>query len=180
MKHLGSLTSKKPHQLRRMYVCYSYEYFGRGISKEIGYAQYVLRHTSISSSMRYTTLSFVMALSDSLAKDKDFKNEFVGAMAEVAALRAEVADMRGVKRMREREVRFTAADDEDVVLAKLPRAKKGTSRASLIERALGVADEMEARGVRVTHVNLVKAGVNTDIVKEVLKTLRDRAVKVEE
>ena len=179
-KHLGSLTSKKPHQLRRMYVCYSYEYFGRGISKEIGYAQYVLRHTSISSSMRYTTLSFVMALSDSLAKDKDFKNEFVDAMAEVAALRAEVADMRGVKRMRESEVRFTAADDEDVVLAKLPRAKKGTPRASLIERALGVADEMEARGVRVTHVNLVKAGVNTDIVKEVLKTLRDRAVKVEE
>jgi uncharacterized protein YajQ (UPF0234 family) len=82
--------------------------------------------------------------------------------------------------MRESEVRFTAADDEEVVLAKLPRAKKGTPRASLIERALGVADEMEARGVRVTHVNLVKAGVNTDIVKEVLKTLRDRAVKVEE
>lgn len=54
------LTSFSTHELRRLYVCYSFEFFGQGKTKEIAYAQYVLHHASLTSTVFYTTLQFDM------------------------------------------------------------------------------------------------------------------------
>jgi hypothetical protein len=64
----GSKTSFSTHDLRRLYVCYSYEVFAKDKMKEIGYAAKVLMHDSYEASLAYTTFKIVPMLGGRLSK----------------------------------------------------------------------------------------------------------------
>jgi hypothetical protein len=72
--HMDSFST---HELRRLYVCYSFEFFGRGNTKEIAYAQYVLRHSSLTSTVFYTTLQFDMCTVVANGKRKRVQDDVV-------------------------------------------------------------------------------------------------------
>ena len=172
LSSIPNLKEKNPHQLRRMYVCYSYEYFGRGISKEIGYAQYVLRHTNIATSMLYTTMSFKMALSDSMADDSKFKDEFVKSVVDVRVMLDEIKELRGMlgtPHKRKMVVDFVDISGDPVNgFKKMKRAPNGKDRDWLINRAMEQVKLMYEKDIPLTRVNLTKAGINTDIVLDVM------------
>jgi hypothetical protein len=54
--HLGPDIPKKTHELRRLYACYSYQFFGARTMKEMAYAQRVLGHRNLETSAFYTSL----------------------------------------------------------------------------------------------------------------------------
>ena len=189
---LPHLQNHTPHQLRRMYVCYAYEYFGRTLSKEIAFAQYVLRHTTISSSMRYTTLNFVMALSDGMSKDKKFKSKFAEKMAELDEMKERVLELEGMievggggggvdgfnergRRKRKMTAMFRDGSGDLVVLKKMKRAKRATSHDDMIARAIDQVGNMRMLDIPLTRVNVTKAGVNTNIIEEIMGLIRDMA-----
>ena len=186
---LPHLTSHTPHESRRMYVCYAFEYYGRTISKEIAFAQYVLRHTSISSSMRYTTLNFVMAISDGMSKDKKFKSAFVDKMTELDEMKGKVVELQEAiemglvgggggfefnvrgKKKRKMTVMFRDKDGDVVTFRKMKRAKRGTPRDVMVARAKEQVDYMRMGRIPLTRVNVTKAGVNTNIIEEVMRSV---------
>ena len=185
------LKEKNPHQLRRMYVCYSYEYFGRDISKEIGYAQYVLRHTNIATSMLYTTMSFKMALSDSMADDKDFKSEFVKSVVDIRGMLDEINVLKKMltdvtthttqPNKRKMVVDFVDVMGDPVVgFKKMKRAPNGATREWMIDRAKEQVKKMHDAGIELTRVNLTKAGINTNIVLEVMELVKTKGIGIVE
>ena len=185
------LKEKNPHQLRRMYVCYSYEYFGRDISKEIGYAQYVLRHTNIATSMLYTTMSFKMALSDSMADDKDFKSEFVKSVVDIRGMLDEINVLKKMltdvtthttqPNKRKMVVDFVDVMGDPVVgFRKMKRAPNGATREWMIDRAKEQLKKMHDAGIELTRVNLTKAGINTNIVLEVMELVKTKGIGIVE
>ena len=190
MKQISGMKVLTPHQLRRLYVCYSYEYFGRGITKEIGYAQYVLRHKTITTSQTYTTLIIEMVLNDRLRPVKMEANrlavEAARVMDKMKQVHVMMDDMRrelkvvresvgasgegasvGGKRRKE-SVEFVLEDGEVVEFQKLGRVPNGSSRSYLVERAVAHVGIMKAAGVKLSRVNLIRAGINTKIVAEVM------------
>ena len=193
LKQILGMKVVTPHQLRRLYVCYSYEYFGRGITKEIGYAQYVLRHKTITTSQTYTTLIIEMVLDDRLSPVKmeanrlavesarvmDMMDDVYATMKEIQRELKEVRDSTGIRdgedgegRKRRKEVvEFVLSDGEVVEFPKLTRAPNGSSRDWLIERALAHVAEMNVVGIPLIRANLLRVGVNTNIVVEVLTLL---------
>ena len=54
--HLGPDIPKKTHELRRLYACYSYQFFGARTMKEMAYSQRVLGHRNLETSAFYTSL----------------------------------------------------------------------------------------------------------------------------
>lgn len=79
------------HELRRLYVCYSFEFFGRGKTKEIAYAQYVLKHATLSSTVFYTTLQFDMFLGSGSSEQIAARESM---MASVSAVAESVASLK--------------------------------------------------------------------------------------
>lgn len=81
MKYLSNpilgLNPSGTHEMRRLYVCYSFEKFARGMMKEIAYAQYVLQHVSIQTSVLYTTVDFVMGLDQNPIMDVKALDEYI-------------------------------------------------------------------------------------------------------
>jgi hypothetical protein len=142
------------------------------VTKEIAYAQYVLRHKSIATSQRYTTMSFRMALSDSMANDKAAKDEVVGM---TVSLKAEIDELKRLVGVLVSSTKKRGRPDEWVdSIGKIDRAKKGKlSRDELIKRGVEKGMEMMKEGIPVTRVNLTKVGVNTSIVVDVKKELLD-------
>jgi hypothetical protein len=191
LKQISGMKVVTPHQLRRLYVCYSYEYFGRGITKEIGYAQYVLRHKTITTSQTYTTLIIQLVLDDRITPVKMEANrlavEAARVMQKMEDVQAMMEDMRreledtrasvtargdgeeGGKKRRKETVEFLLEGGrESIEFQKLARAPNGSSREWLIERALAVVDDMRSEGIPLTRVNLTRVGINTNIVVEVM------------
>tara|TARA_R110000851_G_scaffold286630_1_gene440476 strand:+ start:79 stop:2007 length:1929 start_codon:yes stop_codon:yes gene_type:complete len=91
------LESYGTHELRRLYVCYSFEFFGRGKTKEIAYAQYVLRHASLSSAVYYTTLQFDMFLgkgsADQIAVHEKLLTNVCDVEASINVLKRKLASL---------------------------------------------------------------------------------------
>lgn len=58
------------HQLRRLYVAYSYQWFGVERMKEVAYARYVLGHANYNTAMLYMRIQVRPSLSGIIAKDE--------------------------------------------------------------------------------------------------------------
>lgn len=191
IKSLGDMTTT--HTLRRLYTCYSFEYFGRGRLKEVGYAQYVLRHKSIETSIRYTVVQFDMTI-DSVAMDKallsdkmtrelnEVKSQFeeIGRekdilMTELTNLKRKFEELDSAPLVKKQKtdtafVRFMDKDGQETMVQRKPRSVRGMTEDAKIVAGLEVADRLLEARVNVTRVNLVKLGVaNNHIVEGVLK-----------
>ena len=197
IKSLGDMTTT--HTLRRLYTCYSFEYFGRGRLKEVGYAQYVLRHKSIETSIRYTVVQFDMTI-DSVAMDKallsdkmtrelnEVKSQFeeIGRekdilMTELTNLKRKFEELDSAPLVKKQKtdtafVRFMNKDGQETMVQRKPRSVRGMTEDAKIVAGLEVADRLVEARVNVTRVNLVKLGVaNNHIVEGVLKRVASAA-----
>jgi hypothetical protein len=167
------------HELRRLYVCYSFEFFGRGKTKEIAYAQYVLRHSSLTSTVFYTTLQFDMFMGSNSKSDM---NEREQLMATVSVVQSKIENLKRkmikvesdavaqAKKLKGEHVVFVV-DGESVLVSKLPHSRRGVSREFLVARGVLIGEEIRSRGVKVTQSNLRLLGVNSLIVSEVYAAL---------
>ena len=167
------------HELRRLYVCYSFEFFGRGKTKEIAYAQYVLRHSSLTSTVFYTTLQFDMFMGSNSGDDMKARE---GLMATLSVVESKVANLKRkmvevendafvqTKKLRRENVAFVV-DGVEVLVAKLPHSRKGVTREFLIARGVLLGEEIRSKGVKVTQSALRSLGVNSLIVRDVYAVL---------
>jgi hypothetical protein len=74
--YLGPDIPRKTHELRRLYACYSYQFFGARTMKEIGYAQRVLGHRNLETSAFYTSLHIQPAPeTDTITQDDDSQDD---------------------------------------------------------------------------------------------------------
>tara|TARA_R110000851_G_scaffold243362_5_gene395974 strand:- start:15995 stop:17707 length:1713 start_codon:yes stop_codon:yes gene_type:complete len=173
------LDSYGTHELRRLYVCYSFEFFGRGKTKEIAYAQYVLRHASLTSTVYYTTLQFDMFLgkgsADQIALHEtlltnvsDVENSINSLKRKLVELEGEVQS-RGRRRVNE-YVSF-AVGSETVDIERLHHAVHGMAREALVSRGVEKGREVLSAGVKLSKNALRKLGVNSLIVDEVFSKL---------
>ena len=188
IKSLGNMTTT--HTFRRLYTCYSFEYFGRGRLKEVGYAQYVLRHKSIETSIRYTVLQFDMTI-DSVVTDKAklsnavtmewnklkmlVDEEASKLTGRIETLKRTLEDYEGlveakVKRIKKEPIFETfKVDGKDVQVKRKPRGLKNLPAEDRIKAGLEMVDRLEEAGVPVNRSNLIRVGVsNDDIVVQVL------------
>jgi integrase len=188
LKTIPNVQDTTTHMLRRMYVCYSYQFFGRGRVKEIGYAQYVLKHKSVESSIFYTTMQFNMALDGRLGVDEERYNE---AIEQIEKAKSELVEMKDdvkqqLRRLREksdevelvldmgarkrvkREVELKRVDGTTVMYTKKPREVRKSSREVKVANGVTEAKKLQDDGFLMTRVNLTKAGINVDIVRDVL------------
>lgn len=186
------------HEWRRLYVCYSYEFFGRGTTKEIGYAQYVLRHKSITSSVFYTSMSFSMTLGSGLKIEQKKYLEHLETLTktknylEALELRIEdgynrlkrvIDEANGTMPMRKKlkatvdlkKIRIDPDSNEEIVVTAAYEKKKredhGVSRAVMIDNGIKEANKMKALGFIVTRTSITKAGVNSTIAGDVMARL---------
>lgn len=188
-KYLGRLPGMKSvstHELRRMYACYSYEYFGRGKVKEIGYAQYVFRHKSINTSIRYTTLQFNMMVDTRVAPEMVLNDEYVSTLIvldkQISSLKRKLGDLEELmeasemtgKKQRKSQVSLKNEKGETVLVDRKPKDKRGSGKNSRIQNGLTTANRIDEMGIPVTLANLVSVGVGTDIVKDVLSMFLDK------
>ena len=185
---IPNLQDTTTHMLRRMYVCYSYQFFGRGRLKEIGYAQYVLHHKSIESSIFYTTMQFNMALDGRLGVDEERYNEAIEQIEKAKSQLFEMKDdvKQQLRRLREksdevelvldmgprkrlkREVELKRVDGTSVMYTKKPREVRKSSREVKVANGVTEAKKLQDDGFLMTRVNLTKAGINANIVRDVL------------
>ena len=185
---IPNLQDTTTHMLRRMYVCYSYQFFGRGRLKEIGYAQYVLHHKSIESSIFYTTMQFNMALDGRLGVDEERYNEAIEQIEKAKSQLVEMKDdvKQQLRRLREksdevelvldmgprkrvkREVELKRVDGTSVMYTKKPRELRKSSREIKVANGVTEAKKLQDDGFLMTRVNLTKAGINANIVRDVL------------
>jgi hypothetical protein len=185
---IPNLQDTTTHMLRRMYVCYSYQFFGRGRLKEIGYAQYVLKHKSIESSIFYTTMQFNMALDGRLGVDEERYNDAIEKMGKAREELVEMKDdvKRQLRRLREKadevemvldvvprkrvkfEVELRRVDGTSVMYTKKPREAHKSSREVKVANGVREARKLQDDGFLMTRVNLTKAGINVNIVRDVL------------
>ena len=188
LKTIPNVQDTTTHMLRRMYVCYSYQFFGRGRVKEIGYAQYVLKHKSVESSIFYTTMQFNMALDGRLGVDEERYNEAIEQIEKAKSELVEIKDdvKRQLRRLREksdevelvldmgarkrvkREVELKRVDGTTVMYTKKPREVRKSSREVKVANGVTEAKKLQDDGFLMTRVNLTKAGINVDIVRDVL------------
>ena len=181
MKSLKGMTTT--HTLRRLYTCYSFEYFGRGRLKEVGYAQYVLRHKSIETSIRYTVIQFDMTI-NTVALDKALLSEKItleinevkdDLLKEINDLKRKLGEVESAPLVKKQKtdptfVRFMNRDGQEAMVERKPRSVRGMTEEAKIAAGVEVAERLEAKRVNVTRVNLVKLGVaNNSIVESVLK-----------
>jgi len=185
---IPNLQDTTTHMLRRMYVCYSYQFFGRGRLKEIGYAQYVLHHKSIESSIFYTTMQFNMALDGRLGVDEERYNEAIEQIEKAKSQLVEMKDdvKQQLRRLREKsdevelvldmgarkrvkkEVELKRVDGTSVMYTKKPRELRKSSREVKVANGVTEAKKLQDDGFLMTRVNLTKAGINVNIVRDVL------------
>jgi hypothetical protein len=182
---LPTLKSKSTHQLRRLYVCYSFRYFGEGKMKELGYAQYVLRHRSIKSSVRYTTLQFEMDMDLKLEAVKQFQKHFAD---EVLKTRREIEELKEMMSgtttdMRVEDtprgyVKLKTDDGETVLFEKRKRKSRGVEMNEEYKRGVveDVVKRMKKEGVRITRTSITAAGVNSTIAKDVMDMAREDGI----
>jgi hypothetical protein len=172
------------HELRRLYVCYSYEFFGRGKTKEIAYAQYVLRHVSLTSTVYYTTMQFEMFLAGGCRDEIKAREDMIATLAfvedAVVNLKRKVLDVEQdafdqAKRLRTEGIAFVV-DGREVLVDRLPHAKKGISRDFLVARGTLKGEELKGLGVKVTKRGLRLLGVNNLIVDDVYARLTPQIV----
>jgi hypothetical protein len=197
IKSLGEMVTT--HTLRRLYTCYSFEYFGRGRLKEIGYAQYVLRHKNIETSIRYTVVQFDMTI-DSVVTDRaKLSNEITKQMNDTKKM---VTEEAGRLEGRIESLKRTLEEYEELVESKLKRVKRDPGVATFtvkgegvqvkrkprgmkklgvperVEAGIEMAIRLEEAGVPVNRTNLVKVGVsNDDIVLAVLGAYHKQKTK---
>ena len=69
-EHLGPDIPRKTHELRRLYACYSYQFFGVRTMKEMAYAQRVLGHRNLETSAFYTSLQIQLIPGTGMAGKK--------------------------------------------------------------------------------------------------------------
>jgi hypothetical protein len=160
------------------------------VTKEIGYAQYVLRHKNITTSQTYTTLIVNMAMGDRLRPAKveanrivveatkvmgdidDMRQMVIDVKRELDEARAEIQSNRVEKKRMSRKLTLDFVVGDTVVeFDKLRRAPNGSSRLWLVARALRQAKRMEEVGIPLTRTNMTKVGVNTNIVVEVMEVV---------
>jgi hypothetical protein len=55
----------------------------------------------------------------------------------------------------------------------MKRAKRATSHDDMIARAIDQVDNMRMLDIPLTRVNVTKAGVNTNIIEEIMGLIRD-------
>jgi hypothetical protein len=165
------------HELRRLYVCYSFEFFGRGKTKEIAYAQYVLHHASLSSTIYYTTLQFDMFLGHGDAEQIALREGMIATLSSVnvsiETLKRKLLEVEGLassqaRKLAKETVNFRV-NGVDINVNRLTHAGKGTSRNDLVARGIAKGKELIAVGIKLTKNALRKVGVNTLIVDNVYK-----------
>ena len=172
------------HELRRMYVCYSYEYFGRGKVKEIGYAQYVLRHQAIQTSIRYTTLQFEMMMGSEISEKMLKSEEYVQTQLElekkmdgldeaIAGLKRRIDDLVGQQQAKRQKgmAKFTLSDGTEVEIPKKSRDKRGGDENDRIKGAMAAVTALRKAKVAITQRNLQSMGVSNDMLKKVYKQM---------
>lgn len=168
------------HELRRLYVCYSFEFFGKGKTKEIAYAQYVLRHASLSSTVYYTTLQFDMFMGKGAADEIALHETLLTSVSDVEEsitnLKRKLSELEHdvqsrVKRVVSTSVRFDGRDGR-VEIQRLPRAPRGLSRNDLVDRGVEKGLEVVKAGVKLSKSTLRKLGVNSLIVYEVFALVK--------
>jgi len=192
--YLDVMTSTSTHALRRLYVCYSYQMFAQRHMKEIGYAQAVFRHASISSSVFYISLQIDMTVHNQIDSRKEMSIEFSSRIAtdrknleaEMTKMRAEMTNMLleindccGKKqlpantRALKMEARLVPSavgpnGKRTIVVDRITPAGRGvfTLEEMIVDR-LKTANAMDALGVHVTQNFLKRLGVNTKILARV-------------
>jgi hypothetical protein len=178
--HGLGMTSFGTHELRRLYVCYSFEFFGRGKTKEIAYAQYVLHHTSLSSTVFYTTLQFDMFLGHGSSEHIKVHEKMLSTLAsverQVNTLKRKLLDVgemgnRNSRRVGDQHVEFKTVLGGLALVRRLPHASHGATRDELVERGVVKGNEMLLMGVSTSKNALRKAGVNSSIVVDVFNKL---------
>ena len=161
------------HELRRAYVCYSYQYFGYQTTKEIGYAQYVLRHKSVLSTVNYTSLNFRMFLGHGMSDAKKVHNDMLDKLGAVEKkmeeLEQRLKDVGGsppakkqkIVRSHEERVSVKNTKGELVLLDRLPRATRNTGQDELIEqRVAEIKTQMKLNEIDVFSKRaLIRLGV---------------------
>ena len=177
-----NMDSYGTHELRRLYVCYSYEFFGRGITKEIAYAQYVLNHASLSSTVFYTTLHFNMYLRGGPDEQANERESMIAHIASVqGAVKTLKRKLEHVEQMAAIQKKHTNAnvvsfmvDDEEVIVPRLEHAPRGSSRRFMIARGVLKGEELKDLGVKFTKRSLRRLGVNSLIVADVYNEVQSR------
>lgn len=71
------------HQLRRLYVCYSYQWFAADRMKEIAYARAVLMHSSFDTAMFYMRVQIQLAVGGGIPPTKLESIKFATKMKEM-------------------------------------------------------------------------------------------------
>lgn len=185
--YLTTLKNTATHELRRLYVCYSYQLFASRKMKEIAYAQTVFRHASINSSVFYTSLQIDMTVYNTVDGQKELSvetaaglvadkeevmNELAVMKEELGEIRQYILDLKGVEpevvrkveRIEARLVEPLADGTTKIWVDRIKRAPRNLySEEELIEKRLDRVLELHVGGIDITRNFLRRLGVNTKI-----------------
>jgi hypothetical protein len=167
------------HELRRLYICYSFEFFGRGHTKEIAYAQHALQHVSLSSTVYYTTIQFDMfdarTLTDQINEHEQLAVNVLKKERGVNNLKRKALALNeeGEKHTASKRTysMFRRGDGAVMRISRLTHAGRNNASGVLISRGVEKGREMRGFGVKVSKNALRKVGVNTQIVNDVWNIL---------
>ena len=125
-EHLGVEIPRKTHELRRLYACYSYQFFGVHTMKEMAYAQRVLGHRNLETSAFYTSLQIKLIPGTGLAgkthsgsdQAKDFMNTVKSQVDEymkkmMPSLPLAIENGWGGEKKKVEEKKKEASDDDE-------------------------------------------------------------------
>ena len=180
----------RTHDMRRLYVCYSYLMFAASYMKEIAYARKVLAHDSFDVSLYYTNIHIDQTLKS--RGDRTGMTSLDITKSVEAAVKKELLEIRdvldnlksvdvsaaqeGIEDVLEKgvpvnSVTFVKLDEEDeeVVIVPMLRSLRGmkVSREMRVERAKKKIQYLVDQKLLVTVRQLQKLGISTDIMKDV-------------
>ena len=185
--YLGTGIPKKTHELRRLYACYSYQFFGARTMKEMAYAQRVLGHRNLETSAFYTSLQIQLIPGTGVCgktyKGGDYAVEFMETVkAQVDAYIKTIPRAANIAQDIDSQddnddLIVTEDDDDDIFelldnvfkhggVEKFKSAKGGEwhkmsktqMRAKRIERSVDAIEQIRLNGYTPTRTMLKKLG----------------------
>jgi Skp family chaperone for outer membrane proteins len=193
LRHMKNLKNRATHELRRLYVCYAYQQFGARTMKEVAFANRVLMHESFNTTLFYTSLQIRLMVGgthDHVKKQSQkltqmlnqYKSIITDNQKEIEELKRDMQDLAS----HERKDETTLDDHTGIVhthsfetmnkgrvdierLLRVHRNEKKT-KAFFVQRGVVKAKELFERDVLISRKKLVRLGVNTNIVSDVIGT----------
>jgi hypothetical protein len=178
------------HELRRLYVCYSYQMFGAETMKEVAYARAVLNHESFEATLFYTSIQVVMAVGSKrtdvskLSEDvvlqlgemkknsEDREKAYVVLTEKQTALiknmQTQITNLTGKEAPLLRYMKITDTKYVEHDVLAFSRKVRGSSVTDRIDEGKRKVDELLALDIRPSWAMLLLLGMDKHYIKQIM------------